>query len=78
MNNSEKNLDSLILGEDYYMESGLLVMTAAYHEKRGSCCGSGCRWCPYEPKHLAGTLTLATENECLEGMGTPEDNKFRS
>lgn len=33
--------------EDYYMENGFMVFTAAYHLKRGSCCGSGCRHCPY-------------------------------
>jgi len=33
--------------EDYYIEDGLLVFTAAYHLKRGYCCGSGCRHCPY-------------------------------
>jgi len=34
--------------EDYYYEGELLVFTAAYHLKRGSCCGSGCRHCPWE------------------------------
>ena len=34
---------------DSYVERGLLVYTAAFHLKRGSCCGSGCRHCPYEP-----------------------------
>ncbi|MGD0902046.1 MAG: DUF5522 domain-containing protein [Terracidiphilus sp.] len=24
-----------------------MVFTAAFHLKRGSCCGSGCRHCPY-------------------------------
>ena len=33
--------------EDCYIEDGLLVFTAAYHLKRGYCCGSGCRHCPY-------------------------------
>ena len=33
--------------EDYYFEGPLMVFTAAYHLKRGSCCGSGCRHCPY-------------------------------
>ena len=47
-------------GEDYYFENGLLVMTAAYHIKRGSCCGNGCVWCPYEPKHESGATRLAT------------------
>ena len=33
--------------EDYYFDGPYLVFTAAYHLKRGSCCGSGCRHCPY-------------------------------
>jgi hypothetical protein len=33
--------------EDYYMEGDYMVFTAAYHVKRGYCCGSGCRHCPY-------------------------------
>ncbi|HEY1648379.1 MAG TPA: DUF5522 domain-containing protein [Terracidiphilus sp.] len=33
--------------EDYYFEGPYLVFTAAYHLKRGFCCGSGCRHCPY-------------------------------
>jgi Family of unknown function (DUF5522) len=32
---------------EYYMEHGLLVFTAAYHQRRGYCCKSGCRHCPY-------------------------------
>ena len=37
----------LLAPEDYYMENGLMVFTAAWHLKRGYCCGSGCRHCPY-------------------------------
>ncbi|HVZ82314.1 MAG TPA: DUF5522 domain-containing protein [Terracidiphilus sp.] len=33
--------------EDFYWENGFLVFTAAYHLKRGYCCNSGCRHCPY-------------------------------
>ncbi|HEY6489961.1 MAG: DUF5522 domain-containing protein [Terracidiphilus sp.] len=33
--------------EDFYLEGPYLIFTAAYHLKRGSCCGSGCRHCPY-------------------------------
>lgn len=33
--------------EDYYFEGPYMVFTAAYHLKRGTCCGSGCRHCPY-------------------------------
>jgi hypothetical protein len=37
-----------------YFENGLLVYTAAYHLNRGYCCGSGCRHCPYDPRHVEG------------------------
>ncbi|MCO6461683.1 MAG: hypothetical protein J5I59_09780 [Saprospiraceae bacterium] len=34
--------------EDYYInESGQWVFTELYHLKRGYCCKSGCRHCPY-------------------------------
>lgn len=41
---------------DYYVEQGRVVFTAAYLRRRGACCGSGCRHCPYrenEPTALA-------------------------
>ena len=44
---------------DFFIENGLLVFTAAYHLKRGSCCGSGCRHCPYEPRHVEGSTKAA-------------------
>ena len=47
---------------DCYVEHGLIVYTAAYHLKRGSCCGSGCRHCPYEPKHVEGTTRVAVSD----------------
>jgi len=34
--------------EDFYYEGPYMVFTAAYHLKRGSCCHSGCRHCPYQ------------------------------
>jgi hypothetical protein len=43
---------------DWYFENGLLVYMAAYHLKRGSCCGSGCRHCPYEPRHVEGSTQV--------------------
>lgn len=46
---------------DSYVENGLLVYTAAYHLRRGSCCGSGCRHCPYEPRHVEGNTQVARE-----------------
>ena len=32
----------------YFLPDGRLVFTEAYHLKRGSCCGNGCRHCPYD------------------------------
>ncbi len=36
-----------LLPEDFYMEGPYLVFTAAYHLRRGFCCNTGCRHCPY-------------------------------
>lgn len=36
-------------GVDYYLENGLFVFTADFLRRRGYCCESGCRHCPYEP-----------------------------
>ncbi|MEX1132434.1 MAG: DUF5522 domain-containing protein [Flavobacteriales bacterium] len=35
-------------GDYYFSEEGYLVFTEQYHLKRGYCCQSGCRHCPYE------------------------------
>ena len=52
--NSDGDADSsarqdaeLLEGLDYYVENGLLVFTAEFLRKRGYCCESGCRHCPY-------------------------------
>jgi len=37
----------LVEGEYYYLENGNWVFTAKYLLKRGYCCRSGCRHCPY-------------------------------
>jgi len=34
-------------GDSYLDEHGQIVFTAAYHLKRGYCCGNGCRHCPF-------------------------------
>jgi len=33
--------------EDFYFEGPCLVFTDIYHRKRGYCCNSDCRHCPY-------------------------------
>ena len=37
-----------IPGEAFYLENQFMVFTAKWHLKRGFCCGSGCRHCPYD------------------------------
>jgi hypothetical protein len=41
--------EALGVGADTYVDpgSGLTVLTAGYLARRGYCCGSGCRHCPY-------------------------------
>jgi hypothetical protein len=34
-------------GRDFYLERGYVVFTASYLRRRGYCCESGCRHCPY-------------------------------
>ncbi|HMK30522.1 MAG TPA: DUF5522 domain-containing protein [Terriglobales bacterium] len=44
---TEERNEPLVEDEDFYLENGLMVFTAAYLRKRGFCCQSGCRHCPY-------------------------------
>ncbi|RYD79482.1 MAG: hypothetical protein EOP53_09580 [Sphingobacteriales bacterium] len=42
-------MNKLKEGEDYYFnDDGLMVLTAAFHLKKGVCCGNGCKHCPYD------------------------------
>ncbi len=46
--NEQSNEKKTIEGEDfYYTSEGYKCFTAKYHLKRGYCCKSGCRHCPY-------------------------------
>lgn len=51
--------------DDYYIDSatGFMVFTENYHLKRGYCCGSGCRHCPFEPKYVKNTTLRRTKHE---------------
>ena len=51
----------LVEGEDYYLDKGLMVLTAGYLLRRGYCCEQGCRHCPYE--NLPTRNTDAERNE---------------
>jgi hypothetical protein len=55
-------------GEDfYYNEEGLFVFTAAWHLKKGFCCGNGCLHCPYDytevPEERRKVLLDASNNK---------------
>ena len=43
----QKARTSLVEGTDFYFEDGLMVLTGEFLLRRGFCCGSGCRHCPY-------------------------------
>jgi hypothetical protein len=47
--------------EDFYWEGDFIVFTSLYHLKRGYCCGSRCRHCPYDPRWTSGATTVARE-----------------
>jgi hypothetical protein len=54
-------MEEFIEEQDFYWEGGFLVFTRQFHLRRGRCCGSGCRHCPYEPRWTKGTTTVAIE-----------------
>jgi hypothetical protein len=38
--------------DDYYLSpEGYIIFTEKYHLKRGYCCNSGCRHCPWKDKN---------------------------
>ena len=42
-----ESVEQELAPEDFYYDGPYLVFTAAYHLKRGYCCNSDCRHCPY-------------------------------
>jgi hypothetical protein len=53
--------------EDYYFDGPYMVFTAAYHLKRGYCCGSGCRHCPWRGTENDATRSQGTKDPSLSG-----------
>jgi hypothetical protein len=45
-------------GKDYYLEKGKIIYTEHYLKKRKTCCGSGCRHCPFDPAHMKGNKKI--------------------
>ena len=46
-NKRQPKAEELVEGRDYYLEGGNMVFTADFLRRRGYCCESGCRHCPY-------------------------------
>jgi hypothetical protein len=46
-------------GRHYYLDNGKIVFTELYLKNKGQCCGSGCKHCPYTPKHQKGNTVLS-------------------
>jgi hypothetical protein len=44
---AEEKKSELVEGEDFYREGPYIVFTEKFLKKRGYCCESGCRHCPY-------------------------------
>ena len=46
---SPPTIDAVPAGRDWYPDpaTGFMVLTAEFLAARGTCCGSGCRHCPY-------------------------------
>ncbi len=63
----------LIENLDYYLENGLYVFTEVYHLKRGYCCGSGCRHCPYPQE-----IQAQTRKRRLEGRPVKTREEFQA
>ena len=46
-----------LLKEDFYKnKDGQIIFTEKYHLKRGYCCKSGCKHCPYQFKPQKNSL----------------------
>ena len=45
----------LVPGDHYLSPEGYIVFTEQYHLRRGYCCQSGCRHCPYGFHDKKGT-----------------------
>ena len=48
----KEKVQQLVEGEDFYWEGPYMVFTEAWHLKRGHCCGSACRHCPWNHENV--------------------------
>lgn len=58
---SAQKMNEPVEGEDYYCEGEYIVFTREFHLKRGQCCGSNCRHCPYQPRWIKGATQVGAQ-----------------
>jgi hypothetical protein len=59
LNNNKREKSNKLLPSDFYYDKfGNMVFTEEYHIRRGVCCGSGCRHCPFDPTHIKGNRNI--------------------
>jgi 2-iminoacetate synthase ThiH len=58
-----KDRPALVEGEDFYREGAYVVFTARYHLRRGYCCESGCRHCPFRDAEASAAVEFEKEVE---------------
>ncbi len=51
----------LVAGVDYVRDGNRLVFTESYLLRRGQCCGSGCKNCPYPVEEAVERSITATD-----------------
>jgi hypothetical protein len=49
-NENKEGVSRKLSPSDFYIEDGKYVFTEKFHLKRGFCCNSICRHCPYKGK----------------------------
>lgn len=60
-------------GDFYYNDNGLIVFTEQYHLRRGYCCGSACKHCPYD--HLAVPENKKESKKARPNGNSPSDTQ---
>jgi len=71
-------MNPLTEGEDFYFnEQGLMVLTAAFHLKKGWCCGNGCLHCPYDFESVPEPRRSELLKKRSEGKQAAEEDEQR-
>ena len=61
---SQPDPDATLIPEsgEFYYDGPYIVFTEAYHLRRGWCCQSGCRHCPYGFEKQPATGKISTSS----------------